>query len=310
MEEQDRLEKNSDRTYGMVGTIIFHGVLLLLFLIWGLTTIVQEEEGILVALGDSQVGMGTSAPPRTAPTPQPAASQATPPPPASPPVASTPQPSREQVMTQNVDPAPAVSPEEKARREARERERLEEQRRLEEQERQRRIEQERQRQEQLERQRREEEERRRREEQERQAQAARDAASRAFSGTGGSDQSQGDTEGSGTQGHLSGDPSASGTTGTGLGQSGSSFSLSGRSLSGALPRPEYNIQEEGIVVVEITVDRTGVVTNAQPILRGTTTQNSYLWRVAREAALKARFNRDPNAPAFQTGTISYHFILN
>lgn len=305
-------ENKRDKTIGVIGTTLFHVALLLLLVVLGLRSMPQEEEGILINFGDSPTGMGPSEPVRNMPTAQqttPTPSRPTPtttPPPAAP---SNPQPARERLLTQDTEAAPAVSAEEKARREAEQKRVEDERRRQQELERQRQVEAERRRQEELEKQRQAQEELRRQQEQQRQAQAARDAASRAFSNTSGSGQSEGVTQGAGNQGHLTGDPNATSRTGSGLGQSGSSFSLSGRSLSGALPRPEYNIQEEGIVVVEITVDRTGVVTNAQPILRGTTTQNSYLWRVAREAAMKARFNSDPNSPAFQKGTITYHFVL-
>lgn len=113
-------------------------------------------------------------------------------------------------------------------------------------------------------------------------------------------------DGSGSGGGTGG---GSGTGhGTGIG-SGISLSLAGRSVE-YLQKPEYNIKEEGVVVVEITVDKNGNVTNATPILKGTTTQNAYLWRVAKEAALKAKFNSDSKAAAFQKGTIRYHFELN
>jgi colicin import membrane protein len=303
-------EKKSDKTYGVIGTTIFHVALLLILMILGLRSMPQEEEGILINFGDSPTGMGPAEPVRNMPVAQQTTPAPSRPTPVTPPPPARTQPAREQLMTQDVEKAPAVSAEEKARRETQQRRVEEERRRQEEVDRQRRVEQERQRQEELERQRILAEERKKQEEQQRQAQAARDAASRAFSNTAGTGQSEGTTQGAGNQGQLTGDPNAASRTGSGLGQSGSSFSLSGRSLSGALPRPEYNIQEEGIVVVEITVDRNGVVTDAQPILRGTTTQNSYLWRVAREAALKARFNSSPNSPAYQKGTITYHFILN
>src|SRR5690554_961815 len=295
-------EKRSDKTYGAIGTTVFHVVLLLLLLIFGLKSIPQEEEGILVALGDGPTGMGPAVPSLSAPVTQQQQSASPPPRPSTPPPASTPQPSQEQLMTQKTDEAPAISAEEKARRAA-------EQKRLEE---------ERRRQTELDRQRREAEaepqrlaeEQRKREEQERQAAEARNAVSGAFSNQGSTAQSSGEAGGAGSQGALTGDPNARTYTGTGLGASGNSFSLRDRSLSGTLPRPAYNIQEEGIVVVEITVDRTGVVTSAQPILRGTTTQNSTLWEDARKAALKARFNPDQGAPALQKGIITYHFVLN
>lgn len=89
---------------------------------------------------------------------------------------------------------------------------------------------------------------------------------------------------------------------------GISFSLSGRTPV-ALPKPEYNIQREGIVVVEVTLDNNGNVTNAVPGVRGSTTINDYLMNSARNAALKAKFNAKHDGPRFQKGTITYHFKL-
>jgi TonB family protein len=230
--------------------------------------------------------------------------------PVSPPPASTPETSEEAVNTQDFEEAPTISEEEKAKQEAEKRRLEEERQRQVEIDRQKRIEEERQRQEELERQRQLEEERRQREEQERQAQEARSNVSNAFSKSNGSSTSQGEAGGSGNQGALGGETGVGTYNGTGKGGSGTGFDLSGRTLSGALPKPEYNIQEDGIVVVEITVDRNGNVVSAEPILKGTTTQNSYLWRVARQAALKAKFNSKGDAPAYQKGTITYHFNLN
>jgi len=62
------------------------------------------------------------------------------------------------------------------------------------------------------------------------------------------------------------------------------------------------------VVVKITVDRSGKVTQAEPGQRGSTTMNPDLLDAARRAALQAKFNVDNNAAAFQTGTITYRFI--
>ena len=112
------------------------------------------------------------------------------------------------------------------------------------------------------------------------------------------------------QGYVTGDPNPKNRSGSGLDRKDYGFQLAGRSLIGSLPKPSYDISEEGIVVVEITVDRTGRVVSAVPILRGTTTQNSRLWEAAKKAALKARFNADPNAPAHAKGTITYHFVLD
>ena len=302
-------QKRSDKTIGVIGTTVFHVVLLVLFMVLGLSSMPQEEEGILVALGDGLTGMGTYVPSGNAPSTQPTPPRSVPVS-STPPPASTPKPSRDNLLTQNVEEAPAISAEQKARNIA-EQQRIEKERQLQaEIDRQRKIEQERQRQQELERQRIEEQERLKREEKARQAAEARNAVSGAFSNSGSASTSSGDAGGSGSQGALTGDAGSSSRTGTGKGSAGISFDLSGRSSSGSLPQPTYNIQEEGKVVVEITVDKNGVVTNAQPILRGSTIQNSYLWSEARKAALRARFNPDANAPAYQKGTITYHFVLN
>lgn len=94
---------------------------------------------------------------------------------------------------------------------------------------------------------------------------------------------------------------------TGYRGTGISYSLSGRTAS-ATPKPSYPGGEEGTVVVKITVDRNGRVTAAEPGQRGTTTMNPDLHDAAKRAALQAKFNVDVNAPAFQTGTVTYRFI--
>ena len=85
--------------------------------------------------------------------------------------------------------------------------------------------------------------------------------------------------------------------------------LQGRSVVGSLPKPSYGIQAEGIVVVQIKVDQYGNVTEAIPGAEGTTVTNKELWNAARNAAMKAHFNMKADAPALQTGTITYIFKL-
>jgi outer membrane biosynthesis protein TonB len=62
-------------------------------------------------------------------------------------------------------------------------------------------------------------------------------------------------------------------------------------------------------VVKITVDKNGNVTQAEPGQKGTTTLNADLYDAAKRAALQAKFNVDNDAPAYQTGTITYKFII-
>ncbi|MDR2292626.1 MAG: TonB family protein [Prevotellaceae bacterium] len=91
---------------------------------------------------------------------------------------------------------------------------------------------------------------------------------------------------------------------------GVSFSLQGRSPAGDFPKPAYNLQKSGKVVVEIRVDQNGKVISASAKANGSTLQDATLYKAAEEAALRARFNVDKNAPNLQMGTITYIFKLN
>ena len=111
--------------------------------------------------------------------------------------------------------------------------------------------------------------------------------------------------GSGIQGSPTGN-SAEGQS-TGVGGYGT-FDLNGRSLgSGGLPRPIYNVQEEGRVVVTITVNPAGQVIHTS-INKRTNTANAALRKAAEDAARKATFNAVGGVNN-QTGTITYYFKL-
>lgn len=110
----------------------------------------------------------------------------------------------------------------------------------------------------------------------------------------------------GTGDHGTGDGSeGNGGGGTGKGYQ---FSLAGRRLMMA-PAIDDRSQETGKVVVSITVDKNGNVTKAIPGARGSTTTNSMLYTKAREAALKAKFNANPEAAEEQNGTITFIFLV-
>jgi colicin import membrane protein len=119
--------------------------------------------------------------------------------------------------------------------------------------------------------------------------------------------SEGITGGDGNQGSIAGSPDSDNYL-DGLGGRGIDFSLAGRNPV-SLPKPEYNVQEAGKVVVKIRVNREGVVTYAEAGAQGTNTLNKELLEAARKAALKARFNRSPDAAFTQQGTSTYHFVL-
>lgn len=120
---------------------------------------------------------------------------------------------------------------------------------------------------------------------------------------------EGVTGNKGNQGNPSGSTdSQSRVGGTTAGGEGISFSLDGRAPL-SLPKPEYSIQKSGSVVVQVTVDRDGNVTKVIGGFKGSTTYDNELIRVAEAAARKARFDVKQNAPAYQTGTITYVFKL-
>lgn len=120
--------------------------------------------------------------------------------------------------------------------------------------------------------------------------------------------SDGETGQSGNQGSLEGDQNSNNYTGGDSGN-GTEFNLSGRSMI-ASPKIDDNSQEDGQVVVDIIVDRYGNVLRANPGARGSTTTNNMLYKKAKEAALKTKFNANPNAAAEQKGQMTFKFILN
>ena len=118
--------------------------------------------------------------------------------------------------------------------------------------------------------------------------------------------SEGTDKGTGNQGDLSGAPKGD-HAGTGQGSSGADFDLTGRSLVGSLPKPAYASDSSGKVIMSVTVDSKGRVTNAIYQQHGSTTSSADLIKAAREAALKARFTESESF--VQAGTITYIFKM-
>ena len=124
-----------------------------------------------------------------------------------------------------------------------------------------------------------------------------------------SSEGEGITQGDGNQGSITGAPDSDNyTQGLSQGSGNVEFSLAGRNPL-FLPKPKYEYQVEGKVVVEIRVDRNGNVTFARGGVPGSTTIDANLIKAAQEAALKAKFDVKTDAAYTQTGTITYHFIL-
>ena len=120
--------------------------------------------------------------------------------------------------------------------------------------------------------------------------------------------SEGITQGEGNQGNITGSPESDNYSNIPSTGQGYNYSLDGRNPIN-IPKPDYNAQVSGTIVVSIRVDREGKVISAQPGVRGTNILDETLLEAAKQAALKARFNSKSDAAFTQAGTITYHFVL-
>ena len=287
---------------GLVGTLVLHAiVLLLLFLVSISKPKAQEEGGVPVMLGNMEMAQGNADPYTLTDVdvldePQMPAEASVPEP-----VPET--PSETEMITQEDEPSIAVPKKEtpkpktkteivKAKKEivkadkeiAKAKEKSEAEKRAEA-------------------------ERQAAEKKAAEERAAAEAAAKRIAGAFGKGTQMGSkgtsNSGQGIQGSPTGN-SAEGKT-SGVGGYGT-FDLNGRSLGpGGLPRPVYNVQEEGRVVVTITVNPAGQVIQTS-INKRTNTANAALRKAAEDAARKARFNVVDGVNN-QTGTITYYFKL-
>ena len=263
--------KKKGKYIGLLGAVLVHVAFIVFLFLMGFTLPEpQEESGVPVMLGDVPQASGWSDPSLVEVETMPAE-------------AVVPQDAvGQELITQDLEETVALTPKsekEAEKPEKTEAEKAEEARRLAE--------------ERAERERREAEE------------AARRRVSGAF-GKGAKMESRGDAQtGEGVQGSPAGNASSGASTGVGgYGE----FNLGGRSIgAGGLPRPVYNVQDEGRVVVTITVNPAGQVI-ATEINKQTNTVNPALRKAALDAARKARFNAVDGLNN-QVGTITYYFNL-
>ena len=283
---------------GLVGTFVLHAiVLILLFLIAVSKPKAQEEDGVPVMLGNMEMAQGNADPYTLTDVdildePQLPTEVTAPEPISTPPVESemitqedestiaipkkkTPKPTpKKEVVKKDTPPKESVKPKEKTEAEKRaEAERLAAEKKAAEEK------------------------------------AAAEAAAKRIAGAFGKGTQMG-SKGTGTAGQgIEGSPTGNAVEGksTGVGGYGT-FDLNGRSLGpGGLPMPVYNVQEEGRVVVTITVNPAGQVIQTS-INKRTNTANATLRKAAEDAARKARFNTVDGVNN-QTGTITYYFKL-
>ena len=266
----------SERGKGILGTTLIHVVLFAFLILVGFSVPPPQEmeEGILVNFGTDETGLGM-----IEPSPPAVQEETSPPLPSN----ATVKTKEDPLLTQNTEEAPEVKKVDKLLLEA---ERI------------------RKEQVEIERKRVAAEQRRQSDIMNRTKNALANSKNAGTNSAG-----EGVTGGPGNQGVTSGsvDSKVRGE-GSGPGDKGISYDLQGRGFQ-ALPSPKYDYQGEGRVVVEVSVDRVGKVIQAVPGTKGSTTLDEYLLKVAKDAAMEARFETKPDAPAIQKGTITYNFIL-
>ena len=120
---------------------------------------------------------------------------------------------------------------------------------------------------------------------------------------------EGDSNRAGDKGQPDGNPYATsyyGSPGNGTGTGG--YGLSGRSLKNR-GTVKQDCNEEGRVVVKITVDRTGKVISAIPGVKGSSNTHPCLLAPAKKTALLHKWNLDSKAPSKQVGFVVVNFKL-
>jgi len=115
-----------------------------------------------------------------------------------------------------------------------------------------------------------------------------------------------DTPDNGTAANQT-NPNGKGSAHKGEGADGENkWSLAGRGLVGNLPKPKDTFNQAGKVVVQISVDASGKVTEATVI--GGDISDKATMQLAIDAAMKAKFTSDKSIK--QVGTITYTFKFN
>lgn len=120
---------------------------------------------------------------------------------------------------------------------------------------------------------------------------------------------EGENKPGGNQGVLDGTPGApknDGNSSTGLGNKGIGYDLSGRKIM-RLPEVKDASQKVGTIVVQIKVDKLGNVVSANYILKGSTSNDSYLISISEKAAREAKFDSKPSAADEQWGSMTFTY---
>ncbi len=264
------IPKEREKREGLIGTILFHVLLIAFFLYYGLTyTVPFPETGLTVNLGTTDMGSGEVQPEVTGEQaePQPDPVEEVIPIPDD----AQPQDASQDIVTQdNVETIEAPKPKtpqeiaaEKAAAEKAQKEREQEEFRK------------------------------------KMAQTS-NAFNKPNSQSGGG---EGPDDQPGDKGQTDGSENGQSYTGGGSGDG--NYSLGGRAAL-SKPKPDPDCLEVGKVVIEVKVDRDGIVTYAN-IAKGTTNFADCLTSKALEAAKKTKWQPQNDAPVIQKGKIIYDF---
>lgn len=262
------MKERRGKIFGLLGTLLFHGIILAILLAFTLKTKIPESgsEGFVVNLGYAEEGIG-----QTQPEEPSVVEKSTPPPPS--------RSDNEAVVTQETQEAPSMEDAPKEE-EKKDKEPIEEDKVKPKEE----------------------------PKKEPEKPKVNERALYKGTGKDASQgENEGVTGESGDQGKQLGNEDSKNREGQGGEGKGISYSLKGRGAK-FLPKPAYKSEEQGQIVVSIWVDRNGNVTKTIVSARGTNISDVNLRRQAEKAAKNAVFFPDLSAQEIQKGTITYKFI--
>ncbi len=274
------MKKVKSKIAAIIGTVLFHLLLLLILLFNSFKRIIPvEEEGVEVMFGQVDQASGTFVPAEITPVVPPEVT----PPVVSPPVADQAEP----VISQDAEESVALQEKKKKQQEQKKQE-LQRQKETEQKE---------------------AEAKKIKQEEQRKIAEINKRAGGAF-GQGGSVGSSGNAaSGKGFQGSPTGNSDKGATTGNGGKGSTASFSLKGRNVKGVLASPRGNEQQEGTIEVEIVVSPEGKVLSAEVDIANTSIASATMRRAAVQAARQTTFT-DIESVDNQRGTITYVYRLS
>ena len=269
-------QPENNNSKGLIGTLVVHGLLVLVFILYGLSVPLPlpAEKGIVINFGNTDMGSGDdfTNPNENVAEDEVQEEQVTTPPPPTP-VTPT-EEVVEEIITSADEEAPAIKPEKKKPqpKEEKKPEKKAEEKPVE-----------------------------------KPKEEPRKVDPRAiYKGKTGGD---GTTQETGNQGVKEGDVNSQQYEGEpGGGNNGVSLNLEGRSFVNS-PKISDKTQVAGKIVVQITVDKKGNIITARAGARGTTISQAELWKKCEDALRGVKLNALSAAPDIQAGTVTFSFIL-